>query len=65
MSDIKVVKVLVDPKRVATLLTDQNFISMVAATKRHQAYLVKLYCNTLEHSGYTIQEITAAVECVG
>lgn len=62
---IQVVKVLVDPKRVAEIMFDSTFIQMISATRRHQGEVVRLLCRTLEHRGYTMEEITAAVEKVG
>lgn len=64
MSDVKVVKVLVDPKRVSAIITDTVFIQMIVATRNKDGRMVKWLCNTLEHNGYTMEEITAAVEHV-
>jgi len=63
-SDVKVLRVLVDPKKVVALLTHPVFIQMVVATRNRQKEMIKLLSNTLEYQGYTMEEICAALEKV-
>jgi len=65
MGDIQIVKVLVDPKRVAALMFDNTFKALVTATRNKKVYAVGIHSATLEREGYKIEEIIAAIEKVG
>jgi hypothetical protein len=58
------IKVLTDPKKVSALLIAPEFIQLVGAVRRRDKAMVKLLSSTIEHRGYSMEEICAALERV-